>query len=100
MSTKKRTVLIFDGPILTGTISTAKGECGKSNCACKKSSKYHHGTYYRWTGFHFGKRTTKSITKKIAEECEKRIKNYRLLEVKIKKLVDKAMIHAPWEETK
>jgi len=97
MSTKKQ-IISFRGPILSGSISTAKSQCGKPNCACKKSKKYLHGVYYRWTGVISGKRTTKTITKEMAAECEKRIKNFRLLEEKIKKIIDDANENAPWNE--
>lgn len=96
MSIKK--TIIFDGPILAGSISTAKSQCGNQNCACKRSSKNLHGIYYRWTGFINGKRTTKTISKEIADECIRRIKKYRLLEEKIKKLIDQANKNAPWNE--
>ena len=95
MSTKKRTVA-FRQPILSGSISTAKSQCGKENCACKKSSKNLHGIYYRWTGVISGKRTTKTISKEVAEECVKRIKNYRRLEKKITKIIEEANKNAPW----
>jgi hypothetical protein len=51
------------GPILPGSLSTAKSQCGKPNCACKTSPAKLHGTYHRWTGFIAGKRTTKTISK-------------------------------------
>ena len=97
MSTKKQ-IITFKGPILAGSISTAKSQCGKPNCACKKSAKNLHGTYYRWTGIISGKRTTKTITKKMADECMKRIKNYRLLENKIREIIDEATKNAPWND--
>jgi hypothetical protein len=98
MSTKKKITIGFKGPILGGSVSTAKSQCGKSNCACKEHIKNLHGTYYRWTGFILGKRTTKTITKKMAEECKRRIRNYRVLEKKIKKIVEEANDNAPWNE--
>ena len=59
---KKRIEL--DWPILPGSISTAMSQCGKDGCGCKKKrSPRLHGTYYRWTGFIDGKRTTKTISK-------------------------------------
>jgi hypothetical protein len=97
MSTKNKTIT-FKSPILSGSISTAKSQCGKTNCACKKSKKNLHGVYYRWTGVLSGKRTTKTITKEMAAECEKRIKNFRLLEATIKKIIDEANENAPWNE--
>ena len=90
--------ITFKIPILSGSVSTAKSQCGKPNCACKKSPRNLHGTYDRWTGIIDGKRTTKTIAKDVADECEKRIKNYRALEEKIKKIIEKANEEAPWNE--
>lgn len=98
MSTKKYTItLILDGPILPGSISTAKSTCGKPNCACKERPPRLHGKYYRWTGFADGKRTTITITEEEAEECQKRIKNYRELQKKLDALIKKAISEAPWK---
>ncbi len=68
MSSKKlarttKITIVAEGPILPGSVSTAKSQCGKPNCACKASPPKLHGTYYRWTGFLKGKRTTKTISK-------------------------------------
>ena len=84
------------GPILPGSLSTAKGKCGKPNCACKTSPAKLHGTYHRWTGFIAGKRTTKTISKEVAQECERRIKNYRALEQKLDEILEDALANAPW----
>ena len=98
MSTKKQMTITFKIPLLAGSVSTARSQCGKPNCACKKSLKNLHGTYYRWTGVIKGKRTTKTITKEIADECEKRIRNYRALEKKISEMIEKANEDAPWND--
>jgi hypothetical protein len=103
MSSKKvsretKITLVAEGPILPGSVSTAKSQCGKPNCACKASPPKLHGTYYRWTGFLNGKRTTKTISKEAAEECERRIKNYRALQGQLDQLVDEALDNAPWKE--
>ena len=84
------------GPILPGSLSTAKGQCGKPNCACKASPAKLHGTYHRWTGFIAGKRTTKTISKEVAKECETRIRNYRDLEKKLDEIIAEAVATAPW----
>jgi hypothetical protein len=86
------------GPILPGSISTARGQCGKPTCICKTDPAKLHGPYYRWTGFMGGKRTTKTISLKIAQECQRRIKNYRALEQKLKLLIQEALDNAPWVE--
>jgi hypothetical protein len=104
MSSKKTTsrtkiTIVADGPILPGSISTAKSQCGKPNCACKARPPKLHGTYYRWTGFTEGKRTTKTISKETAEECRKRIENYRALQSKLDQIVEEALANAPWSES-
>ena len=103
MATKKvgrttQITLVAKGPILPGSVSTAKSQCGKPNCACKASPPKLHGTYYRWTGFLKGKRTTKTITKEAAEECDRRIKNYRALQRQLDQVIEEALENAPWKE--
>src|SRR5258708_28873329 len=99
MSTQKITI-VADGPILPGSVSTAKSKCGKPNCACKAKPRKLHGTYYRWTGVIKGKRTTKTITKETAQECERRIKNYRALQEKLDKNIEEALSNPPWDDIK
>ena len=93
----KRTIRITD-PILPGSISTAYATCGKRRCVCRASPPQLHGPYYRWTGVIDGKRTTKTITKEQAKECERRIKNYRRLQAQMERLVTDAVKSAPWTE--
>ena len=88
--------IVSDGPILPGSISTAQSQCGKQNCACKEKPPKLHGPYYRWTGVLDGKRTTKTISKEVAAECEKRIDKYRDLQQKIDKILEEALAEAPW----
>ena len=88
--------LTFEGPILTGSVSTAWSQCGKPNCACRGDSPHLHGPYYRWTGTADGKRTTKTISAETARECERRIKNYRRLQRTVERLAKEAMKSAPW----
>lgn len=87
-------------PLLPGSISTALSTCGKPNCACKARPPKLHGIYYRWTGFLEGKRTTKTISREQARECERRIKNYRKLEQQIAKILAQALAQAPWTASK
>jgi len=84
------------GPILPGSISTARSTCGKLNCRCKQDDKYLHGTYYRWTGTIYGRQTTKTISRKVALECARRIGNYRKLQRRLQKIIDRALKNAPW----
>ena len=100
MSSKKnkKIKIISDGPILPGSISTARSKCGKSNCACNSMPDKLHGTYYRWTGIIDGKRTTKTISKEIAVECQKRIRNYKKLKQKVRVLIKNALDIAPWKD--
>lgn len=86
-------------PLLPGSLSTASSTCGKPNCACKADPPKLHGLYYRWTGFLHGKRTTKTLTKQQALECQRRITNYRKLQRQIEKLLAKSLAQAPWRNT-
>jgi hypothetical protein len=52
--------------------------------------------YYRWTGCIGGKRTTKTIQREAALECQRRIKKLRNLQKKMKKLLRESLAHAPW----
>lgn len=96
---EKEIVIKIKGPILPGSISTAKSKCGKLNCACKANPPKLHGIYYRWTGLINGKRTTKTISKKEADECLKRIKNYKKLKQTLDKIILEAINNAPWNNS-
>jgi len=85
-----------DGQILNGTISTARSRCGKRNCVCKSKKPRLHGPYYRWTGILDGKRTTKTITLAVANECKKRIQNYKNFKKQINVVLQQALKEAPW----
>lgn len=84
-------------PLLPGSITTALSTCGKPNCACKDKPPKLHGLYYRWTGLLDRKRTTKTLSKEVAKECQRRIKNYRRLQRQIETLLAQALAHAPWK---
>jgi hypothetical protein len=84
-------------PLLPGSLSTARSKCGKPQCACHKDPAQRHGVYYRWTGILEGKRTTKTLSKEEARECQVRIKNYRELQKVIGNLVRQSLKNAPWE---
>ena len=83
-------------PILPGSLSTARSTCGKSQCPCHNDPAHRHGLYYRWTGIIKGKRTTRTISRDQAQECRARIKNYRLLQKTIARLIQQALEEAPW----
>jgi len=92
-----RKIIELDWPILSGSISTARSQCGKERCACKNQrSPELHGVYYRWTGFIGNKRTTKTITKEAAMECKRRIKHFRKLQNEIQRLLREGLANAPW----
>lgn len=86
----------FDWPLLPGSVSTARSQCGKPNCACRGKPARLHGTYYRWTGFIDGQRTTKTISRQAALECTRRIQNFRKLQREIGRLVRTSLADAPW----
>ena len=93
-------VIRAKGPILPGSVSTANSQCGKPNCACKANPPKLHGTYYRWTGFIAGQRTTKTISKQQAEECQRRIKNYHALQHQLDQILEDALTNAPWNTSR
>jgi hypothetical protein len=88
--------IVFEWPILPGSVSTARSRCGKAKCACKACPPRLHGTYYRWTGFVAGRRTTKTLRRETAMECRRRIRNFRNLQRQIERLVREAFVDAPW----
>lgn len=91
-----KTRIEIGGKILNGTVSTARSRCGKKKCACKSKKPRLHGTYYRWTGIINGKRTTKTITPEVANECRKRIQNYRKVKKQFDNILRLALQEAPW----
>lgn len=88
--------LQLEWPILPGSISTARSRCGKARCACKLRPPRLHGIYYRWTGFIGGKRTTKTVSKEVAQECRRGIRNLRRLQKDMEILLREALANAPW----
>ena len=97
MKNEKTLILEVTLPLLPGSLSTARSTCGKPHCACKGKPPKLHGVYYRWTGTIRGKRTTKTISKQEAQECRRRIENYRRLQRQIGKILAEALAQAPWE---
>jgi hypothetical protein len=79
---REKIIITSPGPILPGTISTAHSKCGKPTCRCRQDPKYLHGPYYRWIGWINGKPTTKNISEETAQECQRRIENYKELQKK------------------
>ena len=94
----KKWTLRIQRPLLPGSVSTAASTCGKPHCACKAHPPKLHGVYYRWTGFLQGRRTTKTLSKELAQECQRRIKNYRKFQRQIEKILAQALAEAPWNE--
>lgn len=96
----KKIRIIVDGPILYGCVSTLKSSCGKPNCACKANPPKLHGPYYQWSGVIKGRITSRKISKDIAEECQRKINNYRKLQKKIKDLLDEELKNVQWGSKK
>ncbi len=92
--------ILLDDPILPGSVTSFKNKCGKPNCACIDNPIKLHGPYYRWTGTINGKSTSRIITKEAAEQCQKRINNYKRLKKEIKKLLEAGIENAPWNDEK
>ncbi len=101
MQAKKTTVLHLQIqlPLLPGSLSTVASTCGKAPCACKGHPPKLHGIYYRWTGFWRGKRTTKTLSEAQAQECRRRIENYRRFQRQVRKILAQALEQAPWNVT-
>lgn len=95
MSRYKKTFCI-QSLILNGSVTSVSSKCGKHNCACKDTPPKLHGPYYRWTGVIDGKRTTRTIDYDTAMECERRIKNYNNLMIRINKTLLSHIKKAPW----
>jgi len=87
-------------PLLPGSISTARSTCGKPQCACHQDPAKRHGVYYRWTGILEGKRTTKTLSKEEAAECQASIQNYRQLQKQISDVIRQSVKTAPWAKRK
>jgi hypothetical protein len=83
-------------PILSGSISTARSTCGKTQCACHQDPAKRHGVYYRWTGLLHGKRTPKTLSQEEARACQSLIQNYRALQRSIDALLQQSLAQAPW----
>ena len=73
-------------------------KCGTKTCRCQRDPAALHGPYYRWTGRLEGKLTTKTLSKEIAEECQRRIARYRKLQQQLESLLFLAIDSAPWNE--
>ncbi len=96
----KKIEIIVDGPILHGCVSTLKSSCGKPNCACKANPPKLHGPYYQWSGLINGRITSRKISKDIAEECQRKINNYKKLQKKIKDLLNEELKNVQWGSKK
>jgi uncharacterized protein DUF6788 len=73
-------------------------KCGKLTCRCRQDPRYLHGPYYRWIGWINGKPTTKNVSEECAQECQRRIENYKELQKNIDKTVADALDQAPWTQ--
>jgi hypothetical protein len=94
----KPLTITLKGPLLPGSLSTARSTCGKPQCPCHSDPARRHGLYYRWTGFINGQRTTRTISQAQAQECRVRIKNYRRLQKILARVLRQALEHAPWNQ--
>lgn len=91
-----KNTIIFEGPILPGSVSAAMGLCGKARCSCKNKKPKLHGPYFRWTGIIESKRTTITIDEATMKECKKRIDRYKKLQAKLDAKLSMALTQAPW----
>lgn len=97
MSRQKKKKLIFDWPIIDGSVSTAFAKCGQANCRCRKDPKAMHGPYYRWIGNVNGKKTTRTINAKLAKEIKTWITNCENLQRQIEKLIESSIDSEVWK---
>jgi len=86
------------GPILPGSVSTARARCGKQTCKCRDNPTHRHGPYYRWTGIIDEKKTTVTLTQEEAKECARRIQNFRKLQARLATVIKEALETAPWTQ--
>jgi purine nucleoside permease len=76
---KKYEALLKIEYVLTGTISTRHGPCGKKQCHCAKGKEHWHGPYHIWTRKEAGKTITKSLSPEQAAFCKSAIENSKKL---------------------
>lgn len=95
---RDKIIIEAEGPILPGSVSAVMSRCNNRDCACQSDESKMHGPYFRWTGVMNGKRTTKNISREVAKECERRIRNYRRLQQQVERALKNAFRSAPWNE--
>lgn len=98
MSSANNIHLSSPGPILPGSVSTARARCGKPTCKCREDPAHRHGPYYRWTGIIDERKTTVTLTQEEAKECVRRIKNFKKLQVRLATVINAALETAPWTQ--
>jgi hypothetical protein len=84
METPKEQIIKLDF-ILTGSIITKYGPCGKESCRCAHDKKHWHGPYYIWTRKENGKTITQSLSKAQVIFCKKAINNMQKLKAQIER---------------
>ena len=89
--------IVFDGPLMRGWVYTSGNKCRDPRCSCQSDPSKRHGLYYRWSGTVNGKLMTRSISKEAAEECQRRIANYKAVLKKIDELVNNEIAKEPWK---
>ena len=72
-------------------------KCTNPDCRCHTDPSFRLGLYHRWTGKMNGKLVSRSISKEAAEECRRRIDNYKALMKKIEGLLDEEVAREPWK---
>ena len=92
-----KTNIVIDGPLLRGWMYTNGNKCSDPGCLCQSDPSKRHGLYHRWSGTVNGKLMTRSISKEAAEECRRRIENYKAVLKKIDELVNDEIAKEPWK---
>lgn len=98
MSTKKKSNIEINGPIINGSVTIAYAKCGQKNCRCHADRKAMHGPYYRWSGMVDGRKTTRTIDLALAQKIKSWIKNYQKLQKKIDQLIKDTLESEEWEK--
>jgi hypothetical protein len=77
------------GPVLPGTLRTVYLRCGKKNCRCQSDKKNRwHGPYSFWDRKEGKRLSSRSLTAESAKAIRGWIKNRRLLERIVSKMLE------------
>lgn len=93
----KQSIIKFQTPILSGSITQVFITCGKKSCLCRSDKSQRHGPYWQWTGFIEGTRTTRMIPEDKVKHVTNCMKNYAKLMKAIEVIKNRSLKNPPWE---